>query len=1130
MNQIVSNYNNGEDPHLKPLNEFYSNWCKKHNGDMSALGCHNIYLLETTDREGNVTKRAFALNVTTWKWILSYYTPSGTAGRPSWGNWYIKSMFIGSDNSTDPTTNDTTLNAPITSSSANITSDDQTRIEGSTFTWDSTNGLLKANGWLITGYFDYVMSGISDTIHIREIGLSTETSDGINKLATHALVYDSEGNKSEITKDVNEKLTISAYVTIYHKPGYIENNLWTNKGYAFAINPWAFFAFGYASTGGNWSSPKSGTANVITHTFISSPRWQNRGTSSTSDRYSDDSSKRASTICRVGYGCTSDNSGIITVDNENQIITKSYDFSGTNTLLEDKGYYYDLLWVQLVNQYSSSDWATHYCSQAALVKPIYLPEPEEIVTDWAWCESVTSDSLTVNFGHATNSRYNVAGLLPITNMQVSSLKSYNGLTHDWDIDEPVLNASNTYNLTMYALYPFVGIYMNCPYYEAGQIRRGRQFVRIYFNLFPEVPITSISTSFISASNIWCSDQYWNTDLDTQGCWERIPDPTNIPPALGCKRYYIGFSGSIDANYGPDTRTQPLQITRAVAPTANGVTIPMPRDWDTTVQVDSIDTLRDNGTNYYYRSNQYLQPQVINRRRHIANDDLGYIWMSYYLYYPDLDVSWLITSSEYGNRPDPVYSLRFANPSGSRILQFFRNTGHDASFGVALSKVSIFEIPDAANVDPSDPTTYTPNEIVMTIEGLPSNVQYANSCPRYFMTPTETGYVVIVNPSTNRTHIINIDGDEDSSYAPYNYILKYPGTDTEIVTSKCWAIKYTTYVVYYDPNITTDTDHGFTIQDLATDTIIDQFTISKSIINNVRWIAGWKTKLYITGSSTSDIGSTWRSYLYDLSRSSGSRLVDQNWSNDFSRSICPGSSHYYSNENYFNWFNLIDPYTQGDESCIIFSKSYKSSGTDKINIWYLDEIHADSPLDINTSIGITQDMIPNGYWVSRPSVEIIPFNKDNVSGEYKQKVLCFNVSYYGASYYTYFYDLMRICDDRKAPERTHSAGCPYTVSTSTQYSSDGAIRTICAYKGKAVISEYSRAYTYTNPGYQDYRYYNTSTNKHRFVDPNRLIPHRLSGTTRTIQAYNNPKRIYGIKNVTIQIANSESLWDPSDLPE
>ena len=24
MNQIVSNYNNGEDPHLKPLNEFYN--------------------------------------------------------------------------------------------------------------------------------------------------------------------------------------------------------------------------------------------------------------------------------------------------------------------------------------------------------------------------------------------------------------------------------------------------------------------------------------------------------------------------------------------------------------------------------------------------------------------------------------------------------------------------------------------------------------------------------------------------------------------------------------------------------------------------------------------------------------------------------------------------------------------------------------------------------------------------------------------------------------------------------------------------------------------------------------------------------------------------------------------------
>ena len=1124
MNQIVSNYNNGEDPHLKPLNEFYSNWCKKHNGDLSMLGCHNIYLLETTDREGNVTKRAFALNVTTWKYFLYYFTPSGTPGYPSWGYPYIRSMFIGSSD-VDPTTSDTTLNAPITSSSASITSDDRTRIESSTFTWDSTTGLLKANAWVITGYFDYVMSGISDTIHIREIGLSTETSDGINKLATHALVYDSEGNKSEITKDVNEKLTISAYITIYHKPGYIEENMWTNEGYAFAINPWAFLAFGWGGTSYNWSSAYVGNANNLAHAFISSPRWQNKGSSSSTNRYADDSNTRASLICNASKGVTGGD-GATTVDDVNQIITKVFNFSSTNSLVENKGYYYDLLWIQLANMYSTSDFSFCYGSQGALVKPIYLPEPEEISTDWAWCESVTSDSLTVNFGHATNSKYNVAGLLPITNMQIDSLKSYNGLTHDWDIDETVLNANNTYNLTMYALYPFVGMYMNCPYYEAGSVRTGRQFVRIYFNLFPEVPITSISTSFISASNIWCSDQYWNTDLNTQNCWQRIPDPTNIPPELGCKRYYIGFGGGIDGNRGPQTQTQPIQVVRAAAPTANGVTIPSV-NWDSTTRIDSIDTPRDNTTNYYYGSDQYLQPQVITRRRHIANDDLGYIWMSYYLYYPDHDVSWLITSSEYGNRPDPIYSLRFSNPSGTRILQFFRNTGYNAYLGVALSKVSIFEIPDSADVDPSDPTTYTPNEIVMTIEGMPSYVQSQNTS-RYFMTPTETGYVVLVNSSTNRTHIINIDGDEDSSYAPYNYILKYPGTADEIPTSKAWAIKYTTYVVYYDPNITTDTDHGFTIQDLETDTIVDQFFISKSVIYNVRWIAGWKDKLYITGSSTSDIGSTWRSYLYDLSRTAGSRLVDQNWSDNFSRAICPGSSHRYYNESYFNWFNLIDPHTHGDESCVIFAKTYRSSSSDTIYIWYLDQTHAADPLNINSSMGITQSMITSDNWFSRPNVEIIPFNPDSNTGEYQQKVLCFNVPYYGVSYYTYFYDLMRICDERTAPQRTHASGCPSLVSRTGDRYTDGAIRTICAYKGKAVVSEYSPSYVYSNQGYGDQRYANYNYNRHRFIDPNRLIPHKLTGTTRTIQAYNNPKRIYGINSVTLKWANSTELWDPSDL--
>ena len=80
-----------------------------------------------------------------------------------------------------------------------------------------------------------------------------------------------------------------------------------------------------------------------------------------------------------------------------------------------------------------------------------------------------------------------------------------------------------------------------------------------------------------------------------------------------------------------------------------------------------------------------------------------------------------------------------------------------------------------------------------------------------------------------------------------------------------------------------------------------------------------------------------------------------------------------------------------------------------------------------------------------------------------------------------------------------------------------------YKGKLLLSEYSTSGTYSSGNF-----YQINTNYHRFVDPSRLLHHKMTGTTTTLQAYNNPKRIYGIRNVQLKWINSADIWDPDDM--
>ena len=231
-------------------------------------------------------------------------------------------------------------------------------------------------------------------------------------------------------------------------------------------------------------------------------------------------------------------------------------------------------------------------------------------------------------------------------------------------------------------------------------------------------------------------------------------------------------------------------------------------------------------------------------------------------------------------------------------------------------------------------------------------------------------------------------------------------------------------------------------------------------------------------------------------------------------ITPGSD--VNSDTTYRWNRLINPHIYGDQSCIIFSHrvGYNCS------IYYIDDSNISSIINITGTIG----ELPHNstYSGNTVSATVLSFN-DN-----KQRLLCINTNYFNADNNCLFMDLNLIRDTRHVPTSVNMssdaipATVPY-VTSGSYYLNSTSYRTLCTYKGKVVISDYTNTYHYNSNN----DFVVDTANMHRFVDPNSLIQHKMAGTTTTIQAYNNPKRIYGINNITLKYINDAEKWYPPE---
>ena len=1113
----MNNLNHEADPRIQKLHDFIDKYKLENKCDGSIFNGHNIYLIQSEDRDGNITGEAFALNVTKDNYFYGEFDAGSAASTSTYG--YISAIYFGdgkydANEDVDPAT--TTFRHTQYTGGMTITNANITYIQSSTAYWDNDNQWLYVDSFIISGYYDYNLSGVTTDLNITEIGLAASSGGSINNLALHALVYDTNGQRTTFVKHVNEKVTINAYLRVYYKPGYIENKMF-NNGIEFAFNPWALIGFGWTYTSQYDYTHVNGRAGYSHGGYISSPRYKH---SSTEAYYVSDSTGIMVSAQRYLFNAP-------VPDTTNKIISYSSNWTGMNKLIEAANRYVDKMVIEIGGS-DQSDASLFYTDQIGISKEIYMDTPEEITTNWAHASSISSGSLVACFGTYENSTTNVRGLLPVTNMTVTSVKAYNGLTHEYDIDMPVTNGTNDYNLSAMFLYTWTGILMYVPYMDNGILKHGRQMVRIYCNVHTDYPITAMTNW---SNQIWCSDKYWDTTS-----WQLIANNQSLTTDEGTKRYYMMFGGSWQTDYAranPQSRYQPINVRRS------GYTEPS-IIFDPVVRIDNIDP-PDTTTEYtsaWYMTGYYRDPRYF-----ISNDTMGYIWMNNHVWYPDVNNGAgkffpIQTSQPTGAGVDgsPSASLRFGESTGHRILQLFRGSANNSNETVCLSKLVIFDMPDEAAIE-ADPTL-GPTEHILTTT-MPANC--TNFSTRF--STTETGYVVIGDATNTRTHIVYLLGDAGSNYEPYEEILTYPGTSDEVETAFCFAIKYTSNVVFLDPNITDDQVRGFTIIDLSTKTIVDQFTIEKSYWHTIKWITGVSNVLFLTGQSTSSVTGDWRSYVYDLNRPVGDRLVNPGYSSIFSKAIMPcGDKIEYSSDRAVEATHF-NPFIHGDEECVIF-QYVPNNSTGTCYFWYVNLSDYGNTINFNNNLGIVAgNFMRNnngnyGVYYCRTKIELYKFNNG------KQRIIVLDspvtTQWQEGSdnnhtdRYTYVFDANLIRDNKTGPSRTNATNAALpNISTDwtgnlnwTKFNQP--LRSSTMFRDKLLLSEYNPHCSSREVGWQNYRYWRDAGDRHRWVDPRSMIPYRMTGTTLTVQTWNNPKRIYGFQEMSFKMINDATKWSPDDL--
>lgn len=448
--------------------------------------CHNVYVIQSIDKDGNVTETKYGLNIMTDYGFETLYTDKNTLTLRRQNC----NIFLGNNpDNLDPDPTRKTLYNRVIGSSATILSSNNSFLDT---LYDSENGLIISRMYRGSYQFDYNVNDVNNVqftsdVELTEIGLGS----AYNTLISHSRIYDRNGNVSSITKRINEKLTIYLYMN-YTMKASVMDALWDNSVYGVIVPGY----YGFTET-------QYYTENLR-------PVWfkvANSATIPLINSYGDNMFQKNST-------------GSFTYDSDGASTWSSKQYS---KLYEDQRTL--LTWYGFGHQSTTNVINDEHF----LFRHIELSEPEEVTFNHVYTACIDDPGLDYQFLWTSDKNtYGNYSYFPLNQLHITSLTRYNFITNEFDIPVPFHDAPDRiYDRTFYK--HCGDMYVTCP----DGVKR---LAYIYANPYKDqVSITVLPTT---GETIYATDAYW--DISS---WQAIPNTAAIPTELQRMKYYISTAST-----------------------------------------------------------------------------------------------------------------------------------------------------------------------------------------------------------------------------------------------------------------------------------------------------------------------------------------------------------------------------------------------------------------------------------------------------------------------------------------------------------------------------------------------------------------------------------------------------------
>lgn len=810
------------------LNAFCEKYNHKRYGGCAPAGAHNIYHLQIIDADGNVTSERFAMNLLT----NDGFNRLSGSDTNNYGL-YVR-LWIGKtpdgQQLPEPAFTDTTLTSRITTIRA-VDYNDQSRgyvnrqnsLNMFAMQFDRDSGLIYQRSTIGTFMYDYNPSGFPDSVDISEVGLTFYMNDydwevETHPLSTKATVVDENGDPAPITKNKDQRLIITVYFSAGIYASTI-NDLWS-KGIYMVICPAILI----------WPATSRGILyGVYSNYFQGNCQLPNFYTASASEVNSYTGMKqRFYDVGYMGKYCVNEQT------NSDGSLLKKRTHPISDVLFENRHEYVDGIWIW------DNNWRF-----SILDDHDKLETPEELVSTKVYTNSPTDMSLSKTFAlphqdfasteGSSNDQtdaqvrylvpktwYTHYGELPVVDFNMTSSYMYNHVTKDWDIPDNFINAPNAWYGNSFIV--MTGAYLT----DHNNVNR---WCAVFINSHTDIPITAISVS-VSNVRIVATNAYWDPSQ-----WHEISDINHISSddnGFNCQtaRYYIDITDK--ARYMIPTRNQtchryvPAYESRTINITPNKNDGEFNDRW-------MFETYRNPGHKMFVSDKN----NWIAGRDYVVYPDLtdttGASDKSIFLCDCDTDTYYQTNDTKfYGN---PIY--RFATDDFIVIMHYANNKyGTDGQYRRQHQRFRVFRLYDNWNDTVDDPSNPTGIKDVYDMEFPVRANTSTTSIDRVWLSWSSKGYLVASDTDGDKsTYCLSLYSGQDG-YTPE--VFKIPNA--------IWgyAIDRTSRVVYQHQ----DDNQTMSIYDLETRTVIDTFTIPDGYTKTARVTAGFGDYIYFTVTETS----------------------------------------------------------------------------------------------------------------------------------------------------------------------------------------------------------------------------------------------------------------------------------------